>query len=44
MHYIASIILAQSVEELSLETDPLETHSFLLSSYIHPSRGEQYVG
>ena len=40
----ASIILAQSDEELSSETDILETHSFLLLSIIHSSRGEQYVG
>ena len=34
MHYTASIILAQSGEALSSETDPLETHSFLPSSFI----------
>ena len=44
MHYFASIILAQSGDALSSETDSLETHSFLLSSFIHSSRGEQYVG
>ena len=43
MHYIVSIVNAQSGDALSLETDPLETHSFLLSSFIHSSRGEQYV-
>ena len=43
MHYIASIILAQSGEALSSETDPLETHIFLLSSFIHSSCGEQCV-
>ena len=44
MRCFASIILAQSDEELSSETDILETHSFLLLSIIHSSRGEQYVG
>ena len=34
MHYIVSIVNAQSGDALSLETDPLETHSFLLSSFI----------
>ena len=44
MRCFASFILAQSDEELSSETDILETHSFLLLSIIHSSRGEQYVG
>ena len=34
---------AQSGEALSSETDVLETHFLLLSSFIH-SYGEQYVG
>ena len=38
MHFIASIILAQSVKVLSSETDPLETHSLLLPSFTHSSR------
>ena len=41
---MAYVILAQSGEALSSETDPLETHSFLLSSFVHSSRGEEYVG
>ena len=40
MHYIAPINLAQSDDALSSETDPLETYSFLLSSFFHSSRGE----
>ena len=44
MHYYdASNILAQSGEVLSSETDPLKTHPFLLSSFIHSYDGEQYV-
>ena len=41
MHYIASAILAHSVWALSSETDPLETHFFLLSSFIYSSHGER---
>ena len=37
MHFIASIILAQSVKVLSSEIDPLETHSLLLPSFTHSS-------
>ena len=44
MHYITSIILAQSGEVFSSERDPLKTHSFLLLSFIHSYHGEQYVG
>ena len=44
MHYYdASNILAQSGEVLSSETDPLKTHPFLLSSFIHSYDGEQCV-
>lgn len=34
MHYIASIILAESGDSLSLETDSFENHSSRLSSFI----------
>ena len=44
MHYIASIILTQSGEALRSETHPLETQSLLISSFIHSSHSEQYVG
>ena len=37
------VIFLQSGEALSSETDPLKTHSFLLSSFIHSYNGEQYV-